>query len=322
MLRYSVKRLLQSIVTIVIVVSIVFLLLRLMPDSGYFDTNTWDKASWSVKLTTLQKLGIYDANGERINPFVQLFHFYVKLFTTFDFGESTKIQQGIPVTQILSDKIPYSLAFGSVSTLIALVLGYTIGIFMAKYKGRIFDKAGMAYIIFFSAVPSIVYFFLLQHYITLWTGWPMIFKKGVMESWFTPVFIMSITGAAGTALWIRRFTVDQLNSDYVKLAYAKGLPGTKVMFSHVLRNAFVPMAYGLPAAFIMAIGGSVVIENLFSIPGMGGFLIKAFRERDNNIVQYIIFIYASLGIFSVFLGDLLATFVDPRIRLANKGGIR
>lgn len=293
-----------------------------MPESSYFDANTWDKMSPQVKLTQMQLLGLYDANGNKLNPFVQLFNFYKRFVTEFSFGESTRVQKGIPVVQILKDKAPYSIAFGTFSTFFVLLFGYTIGLFMARYKGRPFDKAFMAYIVLFAAIPAIVYQFLMQFYITKWTGWPMIFKKEDFRSWYTPVIIAVMTGMTGSALWLRRYTVDQLNADYVKLAYAKGLPGSKVMVSHVLRNAFVPMAFGLPSAFLMTIVGSVLLENLFAIPGMGGLLIKAAIQKDNNLVQVIVFLYASMSILSVFLGDLLAAMVDPRIRLAAKGGTR
>lgn len=316
------KRLLQSIVTIFLVVSIVFLFLRLMPEASYFDSNTWDKMSDQVKVNALRQLGLRDANGDKIHPFVQLFNFYHRLFTEFSFGESTRVFKGMPVTQIIADRAPFSIAFGTISTFFSLMLGYTIGLFMGRSRGKAFDKFFMAYIVFFAAVPAIVYQFLMQFYITLWTGWPMIFKQADFRSWFTPVIISALTGLTGTALWLRRYTVDQMNSDYVKLAYAKGLPGRKIMYKHVLRNSFVPMAYNLPYAFIMTIGGSVLIENLFAIPGMGNLLVKAAIQKDNNLVQVIVFLYTTLSILSVFLGDLLAVAVDPRIRLTSSGGAR
>ena len=116
--------------------------------------------------------------------------------------------------------------------------------------------------------------------------------------------------------------VDEINKDYVKLAYAKGMPTRTVMYRHVLRNAFVPMAYNFPAAVIFTMGGSLIMERLFSIPGMGRLLVDAVNQRDTNFVQALVLMFSCMGVFSVFLGDLFATIVDPRISLVSKGGTR
>lgn len=320
MIKYSVKRLLQSLVTIFLVVSITFLLIRLMPESGYFDAATWMKASPAVKMNLLQSVGVRDANGNKINAFVQLFNFYKKLITSGDFGTSYRLWVGQPVTRIVSEKAPYSIGFGLIATVFSLLLGYSLGVVMARFKDRLVDRLGMIYIVLISAAPAVVYLHLMQFYLTKWLHSPMLFNKTNTLTWVSPLIIMVATGLTGRALWIRRYMVDQLNADYVKLCYAKGLPGRRVMFRHVLRNAIVPMCYGLPGAFLWTIGGSILIENLFAIPGMGSLLIKAVQERENNLVQLICIIYAVLGVISVFLGDLLAAAVDPRIRLTDRGG--
>lgn len=116
--------------------------------------------------------------------------------------------------------------------------------------------------------------------------------------------------------------VDQLNQDYIRLARAKGMSDKQIMVKHVLRNAFVPMAQYLPASVLFTISGSIYIESLYSIPGMGGLLVDVIQRQDNPLVQALVLIYSVMGIFGLFLGDVLMAIVDPRIRLEKSGGAR
>jgi oligopeptide transport system permease protein len=118
-------------------------------------------------------------------------------------------------------------------------------------------------------------------------------------------------------MWIRRYMVDELNKDYIKLARAKGLPERLIMVRHVMKNAFVPMAQYLPAAILSTIGGSIYIESLYSIPGMGGLLVDVIQRQDNPMVQALVLIFSSIGIVGLFLGDVLMALFDPRIKLVK-----
>ncbi|MDH7484118.1 MAG: ABC transporter permease, partial [Spirochaetales bacterium] len=125
-------------------------------------------------------------------------------------------------------------------------------------------------------------------------------------------------GIAWYAIWLRRFMVDEENRDYVRFAMAKGLPRSMVMRRHVLRNALVPLVQYFPQQVLLTIAGSLLIESIYSIPGMGGLLVNAVRQQDNPLVQALVLLYSVLGVVGVFLGDLLMAAVDPRIKLAEK----
>ena len=116
--------------------------------------------------------------------------------------------------------------------------------------------------------------------------------------------------------------VDEINKDYIKLARVKGMSTKSIMVKHVLRNAFVPLAQYLPASFLLTIGGSLLVERFFSVPGMGPLLTDAIGKMDTNVVQALVILYAALGIIGVFLGDILMLLIDPRITLTDKGGTR
>lgn len=116
--------------------------------------------------------------------------------------------------------------------------------------------------------------------------------------------------------------IDEINKDYIKLARVKGMSTKNIMFKHVLRNAFVPLAQYLPASFLYTVGGSLLVERFFSVPGMGPLLTDSINRYDTNIVQTLTILYAALGIIGVFLGDVLMMIIDPRIKLTGKGGER
>ena len=315
MLKYTVKRLLQSLLTVLIIVTEVFLLMRLMPVEGYFSAEEYQKMSPEMVQRKLEVMGLTEP------PLVQLFNFFGQL-AQGNLGTSMKIQIDVPVTTIMAQKIPVSAAFGLVATVLSLIFGIAMGVMQASHKGKFGDSLGTGYIIFINSVPPLVYYFFIQVFVSKWFDLPMRYSQEQSVSWILPVVSMALGGIAGYALWIRRYMVDELNKDYIKLARAKGLPYKNIMYKHVLRNAFVPMAQYLPVSFLMTIGGSLLVEELYAIPGMGNLLVQATTKQDNNLVQIIILVYSAVGIIGVFLGDILMMLIDPRISIDSKGGSR
>ena len=193
---------------------------------------------------------------------------------------------------------------------------------MAQMKGRWLDRLGTGYIVFVVAVPAMVYYLLIQVYITDFFKLPMLFDDDKPISWLLPLISLSLGPIASYAMWMRRYMVDELNKDYIKLARAKGVKERTLMFSHVMRNAFIPLAQYLPATILFTITGSIYIESLYSIPGMGGLLVDAIQRQDNSVVQGLVLIFSSLGIIGLFLGDIAMALVDPRIKLGRGGSVR
>ncbi len=304
----------QSLLTLFIIVTVVFLLMRLLPEEGYFG-DAYEKLDEAQKEAILTNMGLRDPLH------IQLINFYKNLLKG-DLGESITFRPKVPVMEIIKDKVPYSLYFGLASIVISLIVGVTLGIAMARNKSKFWDKFGTGYVVFIRAVPAAVYFLFIQIYITGIFKLPMLFKINDPKTWILPTISMSLGGIASYAMWIRRYMVDELNKDYVKLARAKGLDSKKIMVRHVFRNAFVPMAQYLPATILFTIAGSIYIESLYSIPGMGGLLVEVIKRQDNTLVQALVLIYSSIGIVGLFLGDILMAIFDPRIKLERKGGAR
>ncbi|HCJ57633.1 MAG TPA: peptide ABC transporter permease [Clostridiaceae bacterium] len=314
MLRYSLKRLAQSLATLFIILTIVFLLMRLMPEEGYFG-QAYEKLDPAQREAILTSMGLRDPIP------IQLKNFYASLLKG-DLGKSMIYRPKVSIAEILKAKVPYSLYFGLTAVAISLVAGISLGIIMARSKAKIWDKLGTGYIVFVNAVPAAVYYLFLQLYVTDILKLPILFKPDQPVSWILPAISMSLGGTASYAMWMRRYMVDELNKDYVKLARAKGLRNKTIMVRHVFRNAFVPMAQYLPSTLLYTISGSIYIESLYSIPGMGGLLVDVIQRQDNTVVQALVLIYSSIGIIGLFLGDILMAIFDPRINLEKKGGAR
>ena len=201
---------------------------------------------------------------------------------------------------------------------LSLILGLLMGMAMAKGKGKCPDALGTGYVVIVRAVPSLIYLFLLQIAVTGLFHIPMMFSERNPVTWILPTVSLSLSSIAWYAIWLRRFMVDEENRDYVKFARSKGMTDWKLMKRHVLRNALVPLAQYFPLQMLLTISGSLVIESLYSIPGMGGLLVEAIQEMDNSLVQVLVILYSALGVLGVFLGDILMVLLDPRIRLTDK----
>ena len=167
-----------------------------------------------------------------------------------------------------------------------------------------------------------MYYIFIQLYGTGALKIPMLFDQNNMMTWILPVFSMSLGSTASYAMWLRRYMVDEMNKDYVRLARAKGVSDKKIMMKHVFRNAFVPMIQYIPTSLLYTISGSIYIESLYSIPGMGGLLVDVIGRQDNPMVQAIVMLYSCIGIVGLLLGDLLMGLIDPRISFVKKEGAR
>lgn len=313
MVKYLAKRIGRSLITLFIIICVVFILMRQMPIEGYFQN--FDKLTEAQIQAGLEEQGLLDPIP------VQLLHFFQNMFKG-DFGVSHSYRVNVPVTEILADKLPISIKLGSLSILVSLILGIPLGTIMARFKSRIPDKLGTLFIVFIQAVPAAVYYLFIQMYGTLLLDIPLLFDESNWKSWILPVFSMSLGNIAYYGMWLRRYMVDESNKDYVRLAKAKGASGNSIMFRHIFRNAFVPMVQYLPSSFLNTVIGSIYVESLYSIPGMGGLLVTVIKGNGNNMVQAIVLLYATVGVIGLLLGDIMMVILDPRISLSGKEGER
>ena len=316
MLKYTIKRLVESLITVLIIVTIVFLLLRMLPTDYYFTEEQLMKFTEEQKQEQLLAAGLLDPIPE------QLMNFYNDVIH-LDFGESRRIQNGVPVVKVIGDKFAISMQLGLIAIAISVVIGVPLGILQTSFKDRVPDHIVTVYTIFVNAVPSLVTYSLILIFGSRVLGLPSMYStRNPGPSSILPIVCLSLGSIAWYALWVRRYMIDELNKDYIKLARVKGLSSRSIMVKHVLRNAFVPIAQYLPQSMLLTIGGSLLVERFFSVPGMGPLLTDSIQRYDTSVVQTLVMLYAALSILGVFLGDVLMMIIDPRITLANKGGTR
>ena len=212
---------------------------------------------------------------------------------------------------------------GLFALLLTYAIGLPVGVLMARWKDGLIDIIGMFYIIFITSVPSVAYIFIFRHFGTTIFGLPSLFTTfgpSDIRSWILPTISLALPSIASNMMWIRRYVVDQMNADYVKFAKAKGLNRKEIFRRHIFKNASIPIAHGIPTALAACITGAIVTESIYSVGGMGKMLPNAINQYNNVIIIALTFIFATISVLSVLIGDIILTKVDPRISLTGKAG--
>ena len=216
-------------------------------------------------------------------------------------------------------RMGYSFTIGIIAVALAYLLGVPLGILMALKKDKLADRIGTAYIVFIMAVPSLSYILIFKA-IGNGLGLPTTFD---MQSTSKLMFVLPIVSLAlpsigGLMRWLRRYMIDQMNSDYVKFARSGGLSEGEIFSKHILKNAAIPIVHGIPGAVLGALVGAFITERVYVVPGIGGLLINAIGAYDNGVIVGVTLFYATISVVSLILGDLLISLVDPRISFTSK----
>lgn len=213
-----------------------------------------------------------------------------------------------------------SFIIGIFSTIICYIFGLPIGIWMARRKDKLVDKIGNGYIIFIMAVPSLAYIFAFAA-IGVSMGFPLKWSgaKNLFMAMFLPVMSLALPAIGGLMKWMRRYMIDQSNSDYVKFARSTGMTEGEIFRNHISRNAFIFLVHGVPGDILFALVGALVTERVYAVPGIGGLVTNAISAHDNGIIIAGTVFYTFLAIVSLILGDLLLVKYDPRVSLAERG---
>ena len=216
-------------------------------------------------------------------------------------------------------KMGYSFTIGILSVIMAYVLGVPLGILMARKKDKIVDKLGTIYIIFIIAVPSLAYIFMFKAIgalMKLPTTFDITNFRNAM--YILPVVSLALPSVANLMKWLRRYMIDQMNSDYVKFARSGGLSEREIFNKHILKNAIIPLVHGVPGAFLGAMVGAFITERVYVVPGTGNLLVNAISAYDNSVIVGVTLFISLLSIISIIMGDILMATVDPRISFSSK----
>lgn len=308
--KYIGKRVLTSIFTLLVILLVLFILMQLMPGSPFNDE----------KLNDMQRANLYAKYGLDQPVIVQFFK-YVKNMLTGDFGVSYNISKNTPISQLIATRLPISIRIGGMAVTLGAVVGLILGLIAALNHDTIWDTICTIISVIGVSVPSYVFALLLSYQFGFRLKWfPMLYsaKQAMASSWL-PSISLSMFTMATIARFTRTEMLEVLDSDYMLLAESKGLSGSKLIFSHALRNALIPIITVLAPLIVDLMTGSLVVEKIFAIPGVGSLLVNAIQSNDYNVVISLAFIYSAMYIAIMLVVDILYGVIDPRIRLAKEG---
>ena len=221
---------------------------------------------------------------------------------------------------------PSMVTSSAIAGLIGLVLSYALAIplgsYMARFKNTLFDSVSTGVLTFLLSLPTIALVYIIRligSEIGLPDSFPIL-GAGDWRSYVLPSVILGLLSTPGLAIWIRRYMIDLQSQDFVRFARAKGLSEQEISNKHIFKNAMVSLVSGIPASIVSVITGATLTETIFAFPGMGKMLIDSVRASNNAMVVGLVFIFTALTIFSLLVGDILMTIIDPRIKLTSKGG--
>ncbi len=346
--KYVIKRLLLAIVTTFIILSLTFILMKLLPfqkplgtagvQYGYY-MNQVGQGFVMVFDTPQENLGgidgalwYYEIPGtKRVEYFyqtpvmVQYFHWIKNIVTEWNWGTSTYIMPNVAATNIIMQQLPVSISINILSVVFSVPIGIALGIWAALKKNKPTDNIISTAVMVFISVPSFVlitFILLIFSYNLHWlpTQWPNPTDPAseIAKGYIIPVFVLSFGSICGYCRFVRAELCEVMESEYLLLARTKGLTKRQSILRHALRNAMVPVVPSILAEFIGILGGSMILESLYGIPGIGRLFIQALNKQDYNVLFVDMALFTSISLAAGVLLDLSYGFIDPRIRMGAK----
>lgn len=316
MVKYALKRIGLMLVTLFLITMICFVLVKMLPPAELpqGDPHT------EVILARREALG-YN------KPYLVQFGLFLKgIFTRWDWGISDKLYFGQDVWVIFRDKLPASMIVNFYSIIWSIPVGILLGIWAALKKNTWIDHTISTVTMLVISVPSFVYAFLIQYFLCYKLSWfPFLMKGGtdyfswaMFKSIIPPVLSLSFGVIAGFTRTTRAELTEVLTSEFMLLARTKGLTRRQATIRHAFKNCMVIVVPAIFGEFISILGGSYIIERIFSIPGVGQLYLNAINGRDYNIFMLDTVFYTAIGLFAAIIVDISYGFIDPRIRMGSK----
>ena len=306
MAKYLLKRIFYMILTLFLVATITFFLMKMMPGSPYAN---------EAKMTATQK-AIMNKQYGLDKPVIEQYITYLAGAAHGDFGISFQYSNQ-PVSGLIGARLGASAQLGLQALVVGIILGIIIGSIAAMNQGTWIDSTATIVSIIGKSVPNFVLAVLLQYYIGLKLGWFPIAGWGEAAQTIMPTIALSVGPLAETARFIRTEMVDTLSSDYVELGKAKGLSRIEVIRKHTLRNSMIPLVTLIGPYAVALMTGSMVIENIFNIPGIGEQFTKSIMTNDYPTIMGVSMVYCFGLVVILLLTDIVYSLIDPRIRLTD-----
>ena len=346
MLKYSLKRIVLAFVTAFIILTLTFFLMKSLPPRGVVSPNEGTRYAFYVDQVNLG----YFVDLKELNPKLgsplesfqydgEWHHFYVKpaidqyfswlgnIVTKWDWGRSTVIEPNSSAIGIIAERLPATMSINLIATVLSVPLGIALGILAGLKKNTWVDHLISTLVMIFISIPSFVIISLLIYAFAFqieWlpTSWPTPDQAiGTrILGYFIPVLSIAFGSICGYTRVVRAELCEVMSSEYLLLARTKGLTKNQAIVRHALRNAFVPILPAILADFIFLFSGSMVLESLYNIPGVGRLYVQAVNQTnpDYNVLFVDMAVFTTIGLLAGILIDLSYGFIDPRIRMGAK----
>ncbi len=324
MIKYVLKRLLMMIPLLIGITIICFAVIHLAPGSP---TDLQTEMNPNVSLEAKERLrAMYDLD----KPLHEQYFLWVRKLAVLDLGNSFSTDHR-PVTDKIAERIPITITINVLSMIFIIIVAIPIGVLSAVHRDSLFDKVTAVIVFIGFAVPTFWLALLLMILFGVNLGWlPISGLRSMNYEYLTawgafvdlikhlllPVILSAFGGLAGLSRYMRSNMLEVIRQDYITTARAKGLSERVVIYKHALRNALLPVITILGLSIPGLIGGSVIFETIFAIPGMGQLFYMAVMSRDYPVVMGILFIGAVLTLLGNLIADVSYAVADPRIRVS------
>jgi oligopeptide transport system permease protein len=305
MVKYLGQRVIYMLITLILIASFTFFLMKLIPGTPFNNNKLSDAQVEIMK----EKYGLDE-------PVPVQYFTYMTNLVKGDLGVSFQFDN-TPVTELLAARIAPSAILGFQAMFVGTLFGIFLGIVGALRQNTWIDYGATFFAVIGKSIPSFVFAGLLQYYIGVELGWlPVAFWRGPEYS-VLPTIALAMFPIAIAARFMRTEMIDVLNSDYITLAKAKGASYFEIAFKHALRNALIPVVTVLGPLAVGLMTGSLVIEKIFSVPGLGEQFVKSITVNDYPVIMGTTLLFAFLFVVIILVVDILYGIIDPRIRLAG-----
>ena len=307
MIRYIIKRVVAALITIWFIMTLTFFLMNVIPGSPISTDKVYDV---TLQQALEEKYGLNKPWYER----------YVKYLVDYahgDFGMSY-LKVGLSANEIIAAGFPYSLRIGIFSSILIVSFGVMAGILAALRQNKLIDRLLMVLSTLGSTIPSFVFATLYLFMFSKILGLVPAFGVGHWKGYIGPILVTSVFSMAFVTRLMRTSMIEELNQDYIRTARANGLPEGSVVYKHALKNALIPVITIIGMQVRVVIGGSLLVEQLFNIPGLGTLLTTALNNRDYMIVQNCTLLIALFTVVANLAVDIAYGFIDPRIRMTRR----
>ena len=303
-LLYIGKRILLALLTIWVVITVTFFVMHAVPGDPFTSEKALPEAA---KARLEEKFGLDKPLGE------QYFSYLKDVVTDFDFGPSLK-KDGMMVQDIIADGLKTSAKLGVIAAAIAVVFGVVLGAVAALRRNKFIDRVIMVVTTAFVSIPSFIMGTLLLYVFAV--SFNLVPANGsTAAGLILPVITLSLSPMAHITRLTRSSMLDVLGQDYIRTAKAKGVSGPKIIFGHALKNSLIPVITYLGPMLAYIVTGSLVVEQIFAVPGIGRAFVSSITNRDYTLIMGTTIVLATLIVVMNLIGDIMYKVVDPRINL-------